>query len=94
MSRAFVNEDANHEASPRYDLPEPGSPDYEEAVAWALIQGANAGDSRGAEIATGYTWGDRALAPHVWKILEQAKERGAVRVEKLATRFLRAAGEI
>ncbi|MGH7554037.1 MAG: hypothetical protein ACREMQ_13525 [Longimicrobiales bacterium] len=93
MSRAFVNEDANHEASPRYDLPKPGSPDYEEAVAWVLIQGADAGDSRGAEIATGYVWGDPALAPHVRKILTQAAERGDARVEKLATRFLRAAGE-
>jgi hypothetical protein len=93
MSRAFVNEDANHEASPRYDLPEPDSPEYEEAAARALIQGADAGDSRGAEIATGYTWGDAALVPHVRKILEQARARGDARVEKLATRFLRSAGE-
>jgi hypothetical protein len=48
MSRAFVNEDAGAAPEPGYRLPDPSSPYYPEAAAWALIQGADAGDSRGA----------------------------------------------
>jgi hypothetical protein len=93
MSRAFVNEDAGNEANPRFDLPEPGSPYYAEASAWALLQGADAGDSRAAELATGYTWGDRRLIPHVEQILEKAREQSEDRLAQLATRFLRVARE-
>ena len=90
MSRAFVNEDAGQESEPRYSLPEPDSPYYDEAAAWALIQGADEGDSRSAELATGYAWGDARLAAHVRKILDESLERGEDRLVQLARRFLRA----
>jgi hypothetical protein len=90
VSRAFVKED-DHEQEPDYRLPDPDSEYYDEAAAWALIQGADAGDSRSAELATGYRWGDRALVPWVEKILEQAEDQGEDRVAQLARRFLRAA---
>jgi len=90
VSRAFVKED-DHEQEPDYRLPDPASEYYDEAAAWALIQGADAGDSRGAEIATGYRWGDRALVAEVEKILEQAESEGHDRVAQLARRFLSAA---
>jgi hypothetical protein len=89
MSRAFVNEDASGEPENRYSLPDPKSPYYAEASAWALIEGADQGDTLGAESATGYRWGDAALAPHVRRILEEARERGEDRVATLARRFLR-----
>jgi hypothetical protein len=91
MSRAFVNEDAGAVPDPEYRLPDPDSPYYEEAVAWALIQGADQGDSVGAERATGYRWGEPRLIPHMEKILEEAKASGEARVAQLARRFLRAA---
>ena len=91
MSRAFVNEDAASGPEPEYRLPEPDSPYYDEAAAWALIQGADQGDSRGAEDATGYRWGDPLLADEVKRILEQAEADGEDRVAQLARRFLREA---
>ena len=90
MSRAFVKED-DHEPEPDYRLPDPDSPYYDEAAAWALIQGADEGDSRSAEMATGYRWGEPSLAEHVERILEEGEEEGADRVAQLARRFLRAA---
>ena len=90
MSRAFVKED-DPEPEPDYRLPDPASPYYEEAAAWALIQGADGGDSRSAELATGYQWGDPALVSVVEKILEQADGKGEHRVAQLARRFIRAA---
>ena len=92
MSRAFVNEDAGGGPEPEYRLPEPDSPYYREAAAWALLQGADQGDSRGAEDATGYRWGDPLLATEVRAILAQAEETGEDRVAQLARRFLREAG--
>ena len=92
MSRAFVNEDAGEDRGPTYSLPEPDSPYYEEAAAWALIQGADQGDSVSAEVATGYRWGEERLVPHVRKILESAEAENQERVSQLAKRFLRAAG--
>ena len=92
MSRAFVNEDAAGGPEPDYRLPDPDSPYYDEAAAWALIQGADQGDSMGAEDATGYRWGDPLLAGEVGKILEQADADGEDRVAQLARRFLRKAG--
>lgn len=91
MSRAFVNEDASGAPEPDYRLPDPDSPYYDEAAAWALIQGADAGDSRGAEEATGYRWGDPLLVEQVRAILARAEEEGQDRVAQLARRFLRAA---
>lgn len=93
MSRAFVNEDAGGPQAPRYSLPERDSAYYDEAAAWALIQGADQGDSLGAERATGYRWGEARLVPHVRKILEEALDEDRTRVAQLARRFLRAAGE-
>jgi len=90
MSRAFVRED-DHEREADYRLPDPESAYYEEAAAWALIQGADAGDSRGAEHATGYRWGDPLLAGEVEEILERATAEGEDRVAQLARRFLREA---
>lgn len=88
MSRAFVKED-DREPEPQYRLPDPDSAYYPEASAWALIQGADEGDSRSAELATGYRWGDPALTEHVEQILEQAEDQGEDRVAQLARRFLR-----
>lgn len=76
MSRAFVKED-DYEQEPEYRLPEPDSPYYAEAAAWALIQGADAGDGRSAELATGFRWGDPALVAEVESILEKGGERGS-----------------
>ena len=72
MSRAFVNEDANQEPTPRYVLPDRTDPDYDEAAAWALLEGADRGDSRSAEIVTGYRWGEQRLRIHVERILAKA----------------------
>jgi hypothetical protein len=92
MSRAFVNEDAGSEPDPTFSLPEPDSPYYDEAAAWALIQGADQGDSVSAELATGYRWGEERLVPQVRAILQEALSGGEERVTQLARRFLRAAG--
>ncbi|MBW3534589.1 MAG: hypothetical protein KY453_05140 [Gemmatimonadetes bacterium] len=92
MSRAFVNEDAGLTPEPSYDLPDPGSKHYEEAAARALLQGADQGDSLGAERATGRRWGQSELVPHVRDLLEKARAEGDARMEQLAKRFLRAAG--
>jgi hypothetical protein len=91
VSRAFVNDDAAGPPPPRYDLPDPESAYYDEAAAWALIQGADAGDTRSAESATGYRWGEARLAPHVEVILERAEAEDRPRVAQLARRYLRAA---
>jgi hypothetical protein len=92
MSRAFVKED-DHEKEPEFRLPDPESPYYDEAAAWALIQGADEGDSRSAELATGYRWGDAALTEHIRGILAKAESEGQDRVAQLSRRFLRAAGQ-
>lgn len=91
MSRAFVNEDAGQPPDPDYRLPDPESDYYDEAAAWALIQGADVGDSLGAEQATGYRWGDPLLAEQMEKILAEAEAEGQERVAQLARRFLREA---
>jgi hypothetical protein len=88
MSRAFVNEDAGG-PEPRYHLPSRDDPTYDEAAAWALIEGANAGDSYSAELATGYRWGEPKLRPHVERILAGAVAEGNERLQQLAERFLR-----
>lgn len=91
MSRAFVNEDAGQEAEPRYDLPDPSSDYYDEAAAWALLEGANLGNSQSAERATGYRWGEPRLVAHVKAILDEAEKDGQDRVAQLARRYLKAA---
>jgi len=87
MSRAFVNEDAEGPA-PRYALPERDDPDYDEAAAWALLEGARAGNTHSAEVATGYAWGETALRPHVERILARARQQRDHRLVQLAERFL------
>ena len=91
MSRAFVNEDAGHEAEPRYDLPERESDYFDEAAAWALLEGANMGNSQSAERATGYRWGEPRLSALVERILDEAERDGQDRVAQLARRYLREA---
>ena len=88
MSRAFVKEDAG-EPERRFVLPKRDDPGYEEAAAWALLEAANDGDSRSAEIATGYQWGEPKLKPFVEKILKQARDQKDDRLVQLAERFLR-----
>ena len=88
MSRAFVKED-REEVPERYELPARDDPGYDLAAAWALLEGANRGDSLGAEAATGYRWGERSLRPQVEAILAHARDRGDDRLAQLAERFLR-----
>jgi hypothetical protein len=88
MSRAFVKEDSNPDPEPRYDLPDPESQYFNEAAARALIEGANSGDSKSAEYATGYRWGDPVLIPYVRAILDEASKNGDDRYVQLARRYL------
>lgn len=88
MSRAFVNEDAGGPER-RYHLPPKSDPGYDAAAAWALLEGADVGDSHSAELATGYQWGEPKLKPHVAKILATARAEKNERLEQLAERFLR-----
>lgn len=87
MSRAFVNEDAEgREIS--YNLPKRDSPDFDEAAAWALLEGWDQGDLRGAELATGYTWGETKLKSHIERILIRAQKQRDERFVQLAHMFL------
>lgn len=92
MSRAFVNEDAAQEPEPRYALPDRDSPHFDSAAAWALLEGADAGDSRSAERATGCRFGEPRLVPYVREILNEARDRDEDRLARLAERFIRMAG--
>jgi len=94
MSRAFVNDDAAGEAQPehRYPLPPRDDPAFPLAAARALLDGANVGDSIGAEAATGFAFGSAELVPQVQIILADARTRQDERMEQLADRFLRRAG--
>lgn len=94
MSRAFVNEDAGQQPEPRYGLPDPDSPYFDEAAAWALIQGADEGDSLSAQHATGCRWGEPRLVPHVERILARAEAEDNLRLMQLARRFLRRAAQL
>jgi hypothetical protein len=91
MSRAFVREDSE-DLPVRFDLPPRDSPDFDRAAAWALLEGANRGDSLAAESATGFRWGDPALRSHMELLQEDARRRGDLRFEELAGRFLSATG--
>jgi hypothetical protein len=90
MSRAFVKEDGNEGGANRYPLPPRADPGYQLASAKALLQGADVGDTAGAEAATGFYWGDPILVPQIERILMEAREDGNERLETLAERFLRA----
>lgn len=90
MSRAFVNEDAGAGGPRRdYHLPDREDPEYDAVAASVLLEAARAGETAPAEEATGYRWGDPALAPHVRRILTRAEAEGDDRLEQLARRFLR-----
>lgn len=91
MSRAFVNEDATHEPEPRYALPPRGSPRFEAAAARALLEGAHVGNTMSAEAATGRSWGDRRLVPHIEALIHEAETLGDVRMARLGRRYLRSA---
>jgi hypothetical protein len=95
MSRAFVNDDAAGEPLPehRYPLPPREDPSFLRAAAEAMLQGADVGDSIGAEEATGFSWGAKELIPEMRDLLAEARRRGRDRQEQLAERYLRAAGE-
>lgn len=87
MSRAFVREDTEGpEIS--YNLPDRDSPEFDEAAAWALLEGWDQGDLRGAELATGYTWGEAKLRSHVDAIMSRAREQCDERFVHLAKMFL------
>lgn len=89
MSRAFVNEDAGGGRAHRnFDLPPRGDPRYDQAAAAALLEASLEGDTEGAELATGYYWGERKLRPHVELILERATAEGNVDLARAAERFL------
>lgn len=94
MSRAFVNEDAASEPEPLYTLPDPDSPHFDRAAALALIEGANMGNTRSAENATGYRWGEPRLIQHIEVTLREALDVGDDRTEQLARRFLQRAVEL
>ena len=83
MSRAFVKEDYDPLPVIQYDLPDPRS----ETFAAALIQGANLGETKSAEIATGYSWGDPRLNHHIDHLLTRAQKDGDDRTIQLAKRF-------
>lgn len=89
-----MNEDAGGDQEASFSLPDVNSPYYDEAAAWALIQGADQGDSVGAERATGCRWGEPRLLPHIEKILADAEEEGQDRVAQLARRFIRASAAL
>lgn len=94
MSRAFVNEDAASEPEPLYTLPDVDSPHFDGAAARALIEGANMGNTRSAETATGYRWGEPCLIQHVEAILAEALAREDDRARQLARRFIHKAAEL
>ncbi len=87
MSRAFVNEDAEGR-EPTYVLPKRDDPRYDEAAAAALLEGWNQGDLHGAELATGYTWGEPRLRSYIEQTLVRAREQQDERLEQLAKLFL------
>jgi len=87
MSRAFIKEDAGGPER-RYSLPARSDPGYDAAAAWALLEGANVGDSYSAELATGYRWGEPKLKTHVERMLTDARAEGNERLQQLAERFL------
>ena len=88
MSRAFVNDDAEG-PEPKFVLPKRDDSGFDEAAALALLDGADQGDSRSAELATGYKWGEPRLRPHVERLLARTRGQGDERRVQLAERFLR-----
>ncbi|MGI9628493.1 MAG: hypothetical protein ACR2QM_16790 [Longimicrobiales bacterium] len=90
MSRAFVKEE-DGDREPDIRLPDSDSPYFDEAAAMALIEGANAGDTAGAERATGCRWGEPRLVSHIETFLADAERQDQDRIAQLCRRFLKAA---
>lgn len=90
MSRAFVGEREQWgDPSYRVVLPPRDDPGFDAAAAEALLEAAREGKTGSAEMATGYYWGEPALAPHVRVILERARREKDERLTQLCERFLR-----
>lgn len=89
MSRAFVNEDAAGGPRKDFHLPPREDPGYDAVAASVLLEAARGGDTASAEDATGFRWGDPALATHVRRIGRDAEKAGDDRLAQLAQRFLR-----
>lgn len=88
MSRAFVNEDAADGPRKDFHLPSRDDPGFNAAAAVVLLEAARDGDTASAEDATGYRWGDLALADHVRRIGREAERTGDDRMAQLARRYL------
>jgi hypothetical protein len=94
MSRAFVREDADEPPPLRFTLPPRRHPSFRAAAALALLEAAWAGQTAAGEEATGYPWGDPALADEVRRILDEEQARPEPeqdrRLIQVARRYLRA----
>jgi hypothetical protein len=96
MSRAFVKED-DRDDTPQlsFALPSRNHPSYPAAAALALLDAAYAGQTSAGEDATGYVWGDPALADEVRRIMEEEEAKAEMeqdrRLIRVAQRYLDAA---
>ncbi len=94
MSRAFVKEDDDvYEPKHTFALPRRRSPGFKAAAALVLLEAARDNITDAAEEATGYTFGDDALKPHVQSILDAEEAKPELeqdrRLVQVARRFLR-----
>ncbi|CAN5896794.1 hypothetical protein BH23GEM9_BH23GEM9_34510 [soil metagenome] len=95
MSRAFVKEDADDNTPAlRFSLPPRKHPSYPAAASMALLEAAWAGQTSAGEKATGYPWGDPALADEVHRVLEEEEKKPELeqdrRLIRVARRYLAA----
>jgi hypothetical protein len=95
MSRAFVKEDTGDNTPKlRFTLPPRTHPSFAAAAAMALLEAAYAGQTSAGETATGYPWGDPALADEVRRVLEEEESRPELeqdrRLIRIARRYLEA----
>lgn len=95
MSRAFVKEDTDDNTPTlRFTLPRRRDPGFPAAAAMALLDAAYAGQTGAGEEATGYRWGDPALAGEVRRIMEEEEALPELeqdrRLVQVARRYLRA----
>jgi hypothetical protein len=95
MSRAFVREDTEDNTPQlKFTLPKGRDPGFAAAAAMALLDAAYAGQTSAGEEATGYRWGEPALAHEVRRIMEEQEALPEAeqdrRLIQVARRFLRA----
>jgi hypothetical protein len=95
MSRAFVKEDDDDRTPElRFTLPSRRHPSFNALAAEAMLDAAYAGQTSAGEEATGYPWGDPALAGEVRRIMEEEEARPELeqdrRLIKVARRYLSA----